>query len=98
MKSSLKTSDGRFNFIGRPYTVYTDTLIDIVYEIRTISPPLFDFLNIMSANVNNGGLFSVPYSPQIGNIRRQDDTTVFGLGYFYATSVRFDSVTMYHPY
>jgi len=88
----------RFNFIGRPYTVYTDTLIDIVYEIRTISPPLFDFLNIMSANVNNGGLFSVPYSPQIGNIRRLDDTTVFGLGYFYATSVRFDSVTMYHPY
>jgi hypothetical protein len=52
----------------------------------------------MSGNVNNGGLFSVPYSPQIGNIRRQDDTTVFGLGYFYATSVRFDSITMSHPF
>jgi len=40
----------------------------------------------------------VPFSPQIGNIRRQDDTTVFGLGYFYATSVRFDSVTLFHPF
>ena len=88
----------RLNFIGPPYTIYTDTLITIVYETRTISPPLYDFLNIMRGNVNNGGLFSVPYSPQIGNIRRRDDTIVFGLGYFYATSIRFDSVTMSHPY
>ena len=51
-----------------------------------------------AGNIGGGGLFSVPYSPQIGNIRRQDDTTVFGLGYFYATSVRFDSITLFHPY
>ena len=89
---------GRLNFIGPPYTVYRDTLINIVYETRTISMQLFDYLTIMAGNVNNGGLFSVPYSPQIGNIRRQDDTTAFGLGYFYATSVRFDSVTMFHPF
>ena len=88
----------RLNFIGPPYTVYRDTLIKIVYETRTASPQLYKFLEIMSGNVNNGGLFSVPYSPQIGNIRRQDDTTVFGLGYFYATSVRFDSITMSHPF
>jgi len=89
---------GRLNFIGPPYTVYRDTLINFVFETRTISPQLYEYLNIMSGNINNGGLFSVPYSPQIGNIRRQDDTTVFGLGYFYATSVRFDSITMFHPF
>ena len=89
---------GRLNFIGPPYTVYRDTLINFVFETRTISMDLFDYLTIMTNNVNSGGLFAVPYSPQIGNIRRQDDTTVFGLGYFYATSVRFDSVTMFHPF
>ena len=89
---------GRLNFIGPPYTVYRDTLINFVFETRTISPDLFQYLTIMSNNVNSGGLFAVPYSPQIGNIRRQDDTTAFGLGYFYATSVRFDSVTMFHPF
>lgn len=52
----------------------------------------------MANNIGGGGLFSVPYSPQIGNIRRTDDTTVYGLGYFYATSVRFDSITLFHPF
>ena len=32
------------------------------------------------------------------DIRRMDDTTVYGLGYFYATSVRYDSITLFHPY
>ena len=31
----------------------------------------------MANNIGGGGLFSVPFSPQIGNIRRQDDTTVW---------------------
>lgn len=88
----------RFNFIGPPYTVFRDTLINIVYETRTLSAGMYDYLNIMANNIGGGGLFSVPYSPQIGNIRRQDDTTVYGLGYFYATSVRFDSVTLFHPF
>lgn len=88
----------RYNFLGPPYTVYRDTLINIVWETRSISPELYDYLFIMSTNVNNGGLFSVPYSPQIGNIRRQDDTTTFGLGFFSATSIRFDSITMFHPF
>ncbi|MEL0176341.1 MAG: hypothetical protein VW851_07320 [Cryomorphaceae bacterium] len=92
------TQVSRFNFIGPPYTVYRDTLINIVYETRTLSSGMFDYLTIMANNIGGGGLFSVPYSPQIGNIRRQDDTTVYGLGYFYATSVRFDSVTMFHPF
>lgn len=88
----------RFNFIGPPYTVYRDTLINIAYETRTVSEGMFDYLTIMGNNIGGGGLFSVPYSPQIGNIRRQDDTTVYGLGYFYATSIRFDSITLFHPY
>lgn len=89
---------GRYNFFGPPYTIFRDTLVNIVYETRTVSPQLYNYLNIMSTNIGGGGLFSVPYSPQIGNIRRADDTTVFGLGYFYATSIRFDSVTMFHPF
>ena len=88
----------RYNFFGPPYTVFRDTLTNIVFETRTVSPQLYQYLTIMNTNVNNGGLFSVPYSPQIGNIRRADDTTVFGLGYFYATSIRFDSITMFHPF
>jgi hypothetical protein len=88
----------RYNFLGPPYTVYRDTLINIVFETRSVSEKLYDYLTIMSTNVNNGGLFSVPYSPQIGNIRRSDDTTIFGLGYFSATSIRFDSITMFHPF
>src|SRR6056300_1084497 len=88
----------RFNFIGPPYTVFRDTLINLVFETRTVSEGMYDYLNIMANNIGGGGLFSVPYSPQIGNIRRQDDTTVYGLGYFYATSVRFDSITLLHPY
>jgi hypothetical protein len=87
-----------FNFIGPPDTVFRDTLISLAYETRTISAGMYDYLTIMANNINGGGLFSVPFSPQIGNIRRQDDTTVFGLGYFYATSVRFDSVTLFHPF
>jgi hypothetical protein len=63
-----------------------------------VSEGMFDYLTIMGNNIGGGGLFSVPYSPQIGNIRRQDDTTVYGLGYFYATSIRFDSITLFHPY
>ena len=92
------TQVSRFNFIGPPYTVFRDTLISLAYETRTISAGMYDYLNIMANNIGGGGLFSVPFSPQIGNIRRQDDTTIFGLGYFYATSVRFDSVTLFHPY
>jgi hypothetical protein len=88
----------RMNFIGPPYTVYSDTLINLTFETRTVSPQLYDYLTIMATNVGGGGLFSVPYSPQIGNIRRMDDTTVYGLGYFYATSVRYDSITLFHPY
>jgi len=92
------TQVSRFNFIGPPYTVFRDTLINLVFETRTVSEGMYDYLNIMANNIGGGGLFSVPYSPQIGNIRRQDDTTVYGLGYFYATSVRFDSITLFHPY
>lgn len=88
----------RYNFLGPPYTVYRDTLINIVFETRTVSTELYDYLTIMDQNINSGGLFSVPFSPQIGNIRRTDDTTVFGLGYFYATSIKFDSITMFHPF
>src|SRR5210317_244240 len=88
----------RFNFIGPPYTVFRDTLINLVFETRTVSEGMYDYLNVMANNIGGGGLFSVPYSPQIGNIRRSDDTTVYGLGYFYATSVRFDSITLFHPY
>ncbi|MEC8458720.1 MAG: hypothetical protein VXY91_04855 [Bacteroidota bacterium] len=92
------TQVSRFNFVGPPYTVFRDTLISLTYETRTISTGMYDYLLIMFNNINGGGLFSVPFSPQIGNIHRQDDTTVFGLGYFYATSVRFDSVTLSHPF
>ena len=92
------TQVSRFNFIGPPYTVYRDTLINLVFETRTLSEGMFDYLTVMANNIGGGGLFSVPYSPQIGNIRRSDDTTVYGLGYFYATSVRFDSITLFHPY
>ena len=88
----------RFNFIGPPYTVYRDTLINLVFETRTLSEGMYDYLTVMANNISGGGLFSVPYSPQIGNIRRTDDTTVYGLGYFYATSVRFDSITLFHPF
>lgn len=88
----------RFNFIGPPYTVFRDTLINLAFETRTVSSGMYDYLTIMGNNIGGGGLFSVPYSPQIGNIRRQDDTTVYGLGYFYATSIRFDSITLFHPY
>ena len=88
----------RFNFIGPPYTVYRDTLINLVFETRTLSEGMYDYLTVMANNIGGGGLFIVPYSPQIGNIRRTDDTTVYGLGYFYATSVRFDSITLFHPF
>jgi hypothetical protein len=88
----------RFNFIGPPYTVFRDTLINLVFETRTVSEGMYDYLTVMANNIGGGGLFSVPYSPQIGNIRRVDDATVYGLGYFYATSVRFDSITLFHPY
>ena len=92
------TQVSRFNFIGPPYTVYRDTLINLVFETRTLSEGMYDYLTVMANNIGGGGLFSVPYSPQIGNIRRTDDTTVYGLGYFYATSVRFDSITLFHPF
>lgn len=89
---------GRFNLMGRPNTVHRDTVLSQRFETRSLSEDMYSYMNWLNSNVNNGGLFAVPYSPQIGNIYKENDTTAYGMGFVYATSIRFDSINMFHPY